>query len=255
LIHIFATFITLIRETDQPGNLQNDTKIPVDNNPETKPVTKSPAAGSEAEAGFSLLQLAVKRALDIIISTLTLAITAPLSIAIAIIIKLSDGGSVLFRQERAGFDGKPFTLLKFRTMVPGAEPNGPMLSGPDDPRVTPVGKFMRHHKIDEIPNFINVLKGEMSIVGPRPERPFYIEKLRERSREIDTLFTVKPGITCHGQVLYGYASDIDAMTERLTHELRYIKKPSLLTDFRIMGQTTMLLVRGRKNCPKASSSS
>jgi len=236
--------------TNHHSNLQNDNNIPVDIKQAIKPETMSPAADSGAVTGFSLLQLAVKRALDVVISTLTLVITAPLSIAIAIIIKLADGGPVLFRQERIGLDGNPFTLLKFRTMVPGAEPNGPMLSGPDDPRVTPVGKFMRHHKIDEIPNFINVLKGEMSIVGPRPERQYYINKLREKNREIDMLFRVKPGITCYGQVLYGYASDIDAMTERLNDELRYIKNPSLLTDFRIMGQTTLLLVRGRKNSPK-----
>lgn len=164
---------------------------------------------------------------------------------------MADRGPVLFRQKRIGLNGEPFYLLKFRTMIPGAEPDGPMLSDPDDPRVTPLGRYLRRHKIDEIPNFINVLKGEMSIVGPRPERKFYIDKLREKNPEVDLLFTVKPGITCYGQVLYGYASGIDAMAQRLEYELKYIKSPSLFADFTIMSQTIILLVRGTNNYPQS----
>jgi len=131
-------------------------------------------------------------------------------------------------------------------MKEDAETNGPMLSNPNDPRVTPVGTFMRRHKLDEIPNFINVLRGDMSIVGPRPERQFYIDLLRKENPEVDLLLTVKPGITCTGQVVYGYASDIEEMIERLDYELDYVKNPSLRKDAFIIWQTVLLLIRGRK---------
>lgn len=236
--------------------MQTNQNIAADKNPATSPDTINQASGhdqidavngSSTLSGFSLWQKVVKRFLDVTLSLFTLIITAPLSLIITLLIKMSDFGPVLYRQERIGLKGKPFFLLKFRTMIDGAEPDGPQLSGTADPRVTWLGRFMRHHKIDEIPNFINVLKGEMSIVGPRPERQFYIDKLRARNRKTDMLFTMKPGITCYGQVIYGYASDIDSMAERLKHELSYISEPSLRADFKIMGQTILLLVRGRKN--------
>jgi lipopolysaccharide/colanic/teichoic acid biosynthesis glycosyltransferase len=241
------------RETAQPDNLQNNNKIPVDNNPATIPGKRFQQVGLSPPARFSLWQKVIKRLLDVILSIFTLIITAPLSLIFAVMIKISDRGPVFFRQERIGLNGKLFMLLKFRTMIQDAEPDGPMLSDPDDPRVTPLGRFMRHHKIDEIPNFINVLKGEMSIVGPRPERLFYIKKLKEKNSDVDFLFIMKPGITCYGQVLYGYASDIDSMKERLKYEIDYIKAPSLLSDFSIMFQTIKLLARGRRGRTLSSS--
>jgi lipopolysaccharide/colanic/teichoic acid biosynthesis glycosyltransferase len=189
----------------------------------------------------------IKRVIDITLSLISICITLPIIIILAIIIKSSGRGPVIFRQERIGRYGKPFTLLKLRTMHENAESNGPMLSTPDDQRVTRAGRFMRRHKIDEIPNFINVLKGDMSIVGPRPEREYYLRQLRERNQEVDLLLTVRPGITCSGQVEYGYASDLDEMIERLAYELNYVKSPSLRRDLVIMWQTVLLLTRGRKN--------
>ncbi len=227
--------------------------MPADKYPAPSNETIHPLAGSPPLSGFSVWQKVIKRFLDVTLSLLTLIITAPLALIISLLIKSSGKGPVLFRQERVGLNGKTFCLFKFRTMIAEAEPDGPLLSDNSDPRVTPLGRFMRHHKIDEIPNFFNVLRGEMSIVGPRPEREFYLDKLRERNRETDLILSVKPGITCYGQVIYGYASDIDAMSERLKYELNYIKDPSLLTDMRIMAHTILLLVRGRKekNTPRS----
>lgn len=192
-------------------------------------------------------QKIVKRIADIILSVITIIICLPVALVLAVAIKLSGRGPVIFRQERIGRGGKPFTLLKFRTMIDDAEPDGPVLSNPDDPRVTPVGRFMRKHKIDELPNFLNVIAGDMSIVGPRPERSYYIDILRERNTRIDLLFTIRPGITCLGQVKFGYASDIDQMIERLEYELDYIKNASLRLDLEIMWLTLGVLIRGRKN--------
>lgn len=191
-------------------------------------------------------QKAVKRAADVFLSLFTLIITLPVFIILALIIKLSGKGPAIYRQTRVGLNGEPFTLLKFRTMYEDAEPNGPMLSNPTDPRVTPVGIFMRRHKLDELPNFINVLMGDMSIVGPRPEREYFLNLLRKENPEVDLLLTVKPGITCTGQVKYGYASDVKEMSERLLYELDYIKTPSLRNDACIMWQTVLLLIRGRR---------
>jgi lipopolysaccharide/colanic/teichoic acid biosynthesis glycosyltransferase len=191
-------------------------------------------------------QSVLKRFTDIVLSLITLVVCLPLSIVLAVLIKASGKGPILFRQERLGLHGRPFTLLKFRTMVEDAESDGPMLSNPDDPRVTGIGRFMRRHKIDEIPNFLNVLTGEMSIVGPRPERRYYVELLREKNPETDLMLTVRPGITCLGQVAFGYASDLEEMTERLGYELEYVRKASLSLDAKIMWHTIVLLLRGRK---------
>lgn len=199
-----------------------------------------------AVVGFSPSQLKIKRIIDISLSLITICIALPLIAFLSIIIKTTGKGAIIFRQERIGRNGKPFMLLKFRTMHNNAEPDGPMLSSPTDQRVTAAGRFMRRHKIDELPNFFNVIKGEMSIVGPRPEREYYLQQLRTRNPEVDLLLSVKPGITCTGQVEYGYASDIDQMTDRLVYELDYVKAPSLRKDLNIMWQTVLLLLRGRK---------
>jgi lipopolysaccharide/colanic/teichoic acid biosynthesis glycosyltransferase len=199
-----------------------------------------------AVAGFSPTQLIIKRFIDIFLSLITICIALPVIVLLAIIIKSSGKGAIIFRQERIGKNGKPFMLLKFRTMHDDAEPDGPMLSTPTDKRVTAAGRFMRRHKIDELPNFLNVIRGDMSIVGPRPEREYYLQQLRARNPEVDLLLSVKPGITCTGQVEYGYASDIDQMADRLVYELDYVKSPSLRKDLIIMWQTVVLLLRGRK---------
>jgi lipopolysaccharide/colanic/teichoic acid biosynthesis glycosyltransferase len=158
-------------------------------------------------------------------------------------VKFSSRGPILHRQERIGRYGKPFTLFKFRSMVADAEKNGPELSRKNDDRVTNFGKFMRQRKMDEIPNFINVLKGEMSLVGPRPERQYFINEIIKQAPHYVHLHRVKPGITSWGQVKYGYAATVDEMIRRLKYDLLYIENMSLFVDFQIMIYTILAVFR------------
>jgi len=186
----------------------------------------------------------VKQVIDITGAIAALVISLPVSVFLAIAIKLSGKGPVIFSQERIGLKGKPFTLYKFRSMNFNAEKDGPELSGDNDTRVSSTGRFMRRHRLDEIPNFINVLKGEMSLVGPRPERKFYIDQIVERAPQYYHLLKIKPGITSWGQVKYGYASNIDEMVERLEYDLIYLENMSLYVDLKIIIYTMLTILRG-----------
>ena len=190
-------------------------------------------------------QETLKYFLDFFVSVFALIITLPLSVTLAIIIKLTSPGPVIYTQERIGRYGKSFKLFKFRTMYQNAEENGPSLSSEDDSRITPVGSFMRKVRLDEIPNFINVLLGEMSLVGPRPERQFYIDQIMKKAPQYIHLQKVKPGITSWGQVKYGYAANVDEMVERLTYDLIYIENMSFYVDLKILIHTALTIIRGR----------
>jgi len=181
----------------------------------------------------------------VLFSTLAIILLSPLILFLIIGVKVSSRGPVLLRQERIGRYGKPFTLYKFRSMKTDAEKNGPELSRVNDRRLTNFGKFMRKRKLDEIPNFWNVLKGEMSLVGPRPERKYYIDQIVQRAPHYIHLHKVKPGITSWGQVKYGYAVNVDEMIKRLKYDLLYIENMSLFVDFQIMIFTILTLLRGR----------
>jgi exopolysaccharide biosynthesis polyprenyl glycosylphosphotransferase len=187
----------------------------------------------------------LKRILDALLSTLALIISIPVVLFLIVGVKLSSGGPVIHRQERIGRFGRPFTLLKFRSMFSNAEENGPELTRKDDDRLTRFGKFMRKWKLDEIPNFWNVLKGEMSLVGPRPERKYFIDQIVEKAPHYIRLHKVKPGITSWGQVKYGYAENVDEMVLRLKYDLLYMENMSLFVDFQIMISTILTLLRGR----------
>ena len=187
----------------------------------------------------------MKRSIDVLFSTLAIILLSPLILFLIIGVKVSSRGPVLLRQERIGRYGKPFTLFKFRSMKTDAEKNGPELSRVNDRRLTNFGKFMRKRKLDEIPNFWNVLKGEMSLVGPRPERKYYIDQIVQRAPHYIHLHKVKPGITSWGQVKYGYAVNVDEMIKRLKYDLLYIENMSLFVDFQIMIYTILTLLRGR----------
>jgi len=190
-------------------------------------------------------QYMVKQLLDYSLSALALIVLSPLMAGLALLIRISGKGPVIFRQERIGRYGRPFMIYKFRSMEDGAESDGPRLAVRGDKRITPLGRFMRKHRFDEIPNFINVLKGEMSLVGPRPERRHYIEKIRKKAPYYNRVLAVKPGITCWGQVKLGYASDIDKMLERLDYDLLYLENVSLFLDLKIIYYTLGTIIRGR----------
>ncbi|MBK8144964.1 MAG: sugar transferase [Bacteroidetes bacterium] len=190
-------------------------------------------------------QRVIKRALDIIISISVLILLSPLYLFSAIKVKLSSQGSVFYKQTRIGLYGKSFLIYKFRSMLPNAEDNGPALSSENDPRITKWGKIMRKWRIDELPQFYNILKGEMSLVGPRPERKYYIDIISQTYPHYKYLHKVKPGLSSWGMVKYGYAENIDEMIERMRYDLLYIKNCSLVLDFKIMIYTILVILQGR----------
>ena len=185
----------------------------------------------------------LKRGCDIVLSLLAIILLSPVYICLAIGVKRSSPGPVFYRQERIGFLGKPFNIIKFRSMCENAETDRPMLSSDDDPRITPFGKFMRQYRLDETPQFFNVLKGEMSLVGPRPERQYYIDQIMERAPYYQLLLGVKPGITSWGQVRFGYAENVDEMLERLRWDILYIENMSILMDIKILIYTVLIILK------------
>ena len=190
-------------------------------------------------------QVAVKRAMDVVISSVALLLLTPLLLAIAVAVKLSSKGPVFFHQERVGRWGVPFMIHKFRSMYVGSERNGPQLSSDHDPRITVVGRFLRKSRLDELPQFFNVLIGEMSLVGPRPERQHYIDLISERAAHYHHLHKVRPGITSWGQVKYGYAENVQEMVQRLRFDLIYMENMSLALDIKILTYTVWIVLRGR----------
>ena len=190
-------------------------------------------------------QYSVKRLMDILLSLLALVLLSPVFLVTAIIVKCTSPGPIFYAQERIGYRGKPFKMHKFRSMYVDAEASGPALSSDDDPRITPFGRIMRKYRLDEIPQFYNVLKGTMSLVGPRPERQYFIDKIVERAPEYMLLHKVKPGITSWGQVKYGYAENVDEMVERLRYDLLYLENMSLATDIKILLYTVLIIFQGR----------
>lgn len=187
----------------------------------------------------------IKRTFDVVMSIITLLVLSPLFLILALWVKLDSHGSVFYKQKRIGLKEKPFDIIKFRTMYPDAENNGPQLSNDYDPRVTKAGKIMRKYRLDELPQFWNVLRGDMSIVGPRPEREFFIKQIVKKAPYYTLLYQTRPGITSWGMVQYGYASNIDEMVERSKYDLIYMSNMSILVDLKIMLYTILTILNGK----------
>lgn len=186
-----------------------------------------------------------KRVGDVLASSLALLILSPVLAAIAVAVKLDSPGPVFYRQERIGYHKRPFKIIKFRTMRTDAEQRGPTLSTPDDPRITRVGRVLRKYRLDELPQFWNVLCGQMSLVGPRPEREYYVRQIQERVPYYSLIHQVRPGITSWGMVKFGYATSVDEMIDRLRYDLLYIENVSLGLDIKILFHTVNTVLTGR----------
>jgi exopolysaccharide biosynthesis polyprenyl glycosylphosphotransferase len=189
----------------------------------------------------------LKRLFDVVGSLGALVLTAPLAAAAALWVKLESPGPVLYRQERLGREGVTFTILKFRTMAADAEmATGPVWAVDDDPRITRAGRWLRRFRIDEVPQLINVLRGEMSLIGPRPERDAFVRELEKQIPYYSERFMVPPGITGWAQVMQSYASSIDESRRKLEADLYYIKHMSFLTDMYIILKTVKVVLFGRE---------
>lgn len=195
---------------------------------------------------MSYSTLHIKRLFDVVFSVLALVVLFVPMMFAALAVKLDSRGSVFYRQRRVGLYGRQFNIIKLRTMISEAEADGkPRLSSPGDSRVTRIGRVFRKYRIDEIPQLINVLLGDMSIVGPRPERPEFIEEMRRRNPATTLISRVRPGLTSLGMVRYGYASDVDGMMRRLQYDLLYLENMSLLTDLKIILFTIHTVISGK----------
>lgn len=190
-------------------------------------------------------QMVLKRLFDVGASFLVLLLLSPLFLMVMLITKISDRGPIFFSQKRVGVHGKEFKMFKFRSMVVDAEKDGPQLSSELDDRITPWGRIMRKYRLDELPQFYNVLIGDMSIVGPRPERKYYMEQISKHAPHYRYLQKVRPGITSWGMVKFGYAENVEEMVERLRYDVIYIENMSLINDIKILIYTVIIVLQGR----------
>lgn len=191
-------------------------------------------------------ELCIKRAFDIFASALGLILLSPLMALIALQVKLSSRGPVIYSQERIGQHGLSFSIYKFRTMIESAEADGvPHLTDDDDPRITRIGKWLRKYRLDELPQLWNILRGDMSIVGPRPERPYFIEQIMAEAPYYCLLYKVRPGLTSWGPIRVGYTDTMEKMIERLNADIVYIENMSILLDLKIMFYTIGVIIHGK----------
>lgn len=197
--------------------------------------------------GMNAFERAVKRLFDIVCSFFGILFLSPIYIGVYIVMRCKEKGPVIFEQERIGYKGKTFKIYKYRTMCLESEDDGePKLAQKNDERLTPVGKFLREHHLDELPQLWNVLKGDMSFVGPRPERKYFIDKIMEHNPNYKYLYQVRPGITSLATVYNGYTDTFEKMLTRLEMDLEYLQKRSLYLDLKIIFTTVFCIVKGEK---------
>ncbi len=189
--------------------------------------------------------LCMKRAGDVAVSALSLLVLSPVYLGVALAVKLSSRGPVIYRQERIGMHGRPFFILKFRTMTADAERGVPQLSTDDDPRITRVGHFLRKYRIDELPQMWNVLRGDMSLVGPRPERRYFIDRIEQAAPYYCLLYKIRPGLTSWGPVKVGYTDTLEKMIQRLNYDIVYMENMSILLDIKILLATLRVIADGK----------
>ena len=193
------------------------------------------------------IQKIAKRIFDIVISAITLVVFSPLFLYCYLMVRKEDGGTAIFSQERIGLHGKPFFIYKFRSMKMNAEEDEPLLfSQENDERLTRIGKTLREHHLDELPQLWNVLKGDMSLVGPRPERKFYIDQIMEHNPDYVKLYQIRPGVTSYATLYNGYTDTMEKMLRRLDLDLYYLDHNSLLFDMKILWMTFTSIVFGKK---------
>ena len=196
--------------------------------------------------GMGAMERNVKRAGDFLLAAISLLLVSPLMLLIYIMVRCEDGGPAIFKQERIGRFGRPFNIYKFRSMTVDAEKNGPQLcSHKKDERLTRIGKFLRKHHLDELPQLWNVLCGDMSFIGPRPERKFYIDQIMERDPRYKNLYQIRPGVTSYATLYNGYTDTMEKMLRRLDMDLYYLEHRSWWFDARILGKTFIKMIFGR----------
>lgn len=219
---------------------------------ETKTITETleiSMASNDCERydGMSAWTCGIKRCFDIVGSLLGLILASPAFLLIYFLIKHEDGGPVIFRQERIGYGGKPFILYKFRSMTTASEKDGrPALCQKNDKRLTKIGRFLREHHLDELPQLWNVLKGEMSFVGPRPERKFFVDQIRAINPSYEQLYRIRPGLFSPATLYNGYTDTMEKMLERLRMDLEYLRRRSLWLDVKIIFLTVASILSGKK---------
>lgn len=189
--------------------------------------------------------LCIKRAFDVVVSAMMLILLSPLYLILSLLVWYSSEGPVFYKQERIGLHGLPFNIIKFRTMCVHAEEATPQLSADDDPRITKVGKWMRKYRLDELPQFWNILRGEMSIVGPRPERRYFINQIEEKAPYYCMIYKIRPGLTSWGPIKVGYTDTLDKMLRRLNYDIVYIENMSIRLDIKIMFHTIGVIFNGK----------
>ncbi len=206
-----------------------------------------PAMDLAMRDGMNVYERGIKRLFDFICSLIALIILSPVFLVVYLALLFQGEGSVFFKQERIGYKGKPFNIIKFRTMRVDSESNGkPRLAKVGDERLTKIGKFLREHHLDELPQLFNVFKGDMSFVGPRPERRYFIEKIREQNPNYDYIYLMRPGLTSMATLHNGYTDTMEKMLVRLDMDLEYLQKRSLWLDIKLIFTTFVYIINGKK---------